>query len=340
MGALSTSVGQRVLASLTAPTRLAIVLASLTGAVTVLPACPANSCFLTICNGSNCRCSVSSCIDGAAYDVKQKRCRCVKGYFSLGGQCLSQASANAYCGKAYTYVQKRGCLKNSCRPGDFLDESSGWCVPKEQVESAKNVPAGQTLGCKPGEQLVVEGGQAACVPIAQSCARDEMWNGTSCAKVAECPTGAIFDAALNQCVTYAKGGGGDEALIDVQQWVYSNYGPPNGPGAPGFCASFAKKPWSFGISAGNTAVVRVTVNASFADREVAKGVAASVSVFDQSGTAVPQRGATEIDNGVKGTFSALVAGGGRSSVANATTTVKCPVTNASAPEPVPATGGI
>ncbi len=323
---------------LTGTTRVALGLAALAGGALVLPACPANTCFLTICDGKDCRCSVSSCIDGAAYDVKQKRCRCVKGYYSVRGQCLSQSAANAFCGKAYTYVQGRGCVKNSCKPGDFLDESSGWCIPKDQI--AKNVPAGQTLGCKPGEQLVVEGGQAACVPIAQSCARDETWSGTQCVKVQECPTGAIFDTALNQCVTYAKGGGDSEAQIDVQQWVYSNYGPPGGPGAPGFCASFAKKPWAFGITAGNTAIVRVTVNASFTDREVAKGQVASISVFDQSGNAVPQRGATEVDSGVKSTFSALVAGGGRASTTNATTTVKCPVTNLAAPEPVPATGGI
>jgi hypothetical protein len=317
--------------------KVAAVLAGLAGMAVVLPACPANSCFLKICTDGKCRCSISSCTEGAAYDVKQNRCRCVKGYFSVGGQCLSQAQANAYCGPAYTYFDRQGCRKNSCRPGDFLDESTGWCVPKDVI--AKGVGAGQTLGCKPGETLVVEGGQAACVPAAQSCARDESWDGRMCVKVADCPTGAIFDSALGQCVTYAKGGGSDEAQVDVQQWVYSNYGPPNGTGAPGFCASFAKKPWAFGITAGNTAIVRVTIQASFAEREVARGQVSSTANFAASGNPVPARGQQEVDASVKTTFGALLAGGGRASAPGATTTVTCSVTNASAPEPIPATGG-
>lgn len=320
--------------SMAAPMAAALALAA--GAV-ALPGCPANSCFLTICSGKNCRCSISSCTDGAGYDVKQKRCRCLKGFYSVGGQCLSQAQANAYCGPAYSWVDGQGCSKNSCRPGDFLDESTGWCIPKDVI--AKDVGAGQTLGCKPGERLVVEGGQAACVPAAQSCARDESWNGSACVKVTQCPTGAAWDAALGQCVTYVQGGGDDEAKVDVQQWVYTNYGPPNGPGAPGFCATFAKKPWAFGITAGNTAMVKVTVNAAFPDREVARGQVATTAVFEASGTAVAQRGQQEVENGARTLIGALVAGGGRASSPGASTIVRCPVTNASAPEPIPATGG-
>lgn len=319
--------------------RAAAAVVLLGTAAVALPACPANSCFLKICTNGNCRCSISSCTDGAAYDLKQKRCRCVKGFFSVGGQCLSQRAANAYCGPAYTWVDGQGCLKNSCRPGsgDFLDESTGQCIPKDVI--AKGVGAGQTLGCKPGERLVVEGGQAACVPAAQSCARDESWSGSACVKVTNCPTGAAWDAALGQCVTYVQGGGDDEAKVDVQQWVYTNYGPPNAHGSPGFCATFAKKPWAFGITAGNTAMVRVTVNAVFPDREVAKGQVATQAAFDHSGSAVPPRGQQEVDAGARTLIGALVAGGGRASAPSATTTVRCPVTNASAPEPVPATGG-
>jgi hypothetical protein len=319
------------------PAAAAALLVALAGAATLLPGCPANSCFLKICEGKKCRCSISSCTDGAAYDVKQNRCRCTKGYFSVGGQCLSQQKANAYCGPAYTWVQGRGCAKNSCRPGDFLDESNGWCIPKDAV--AKNVPAGQTLGCKAGEILVVEAGQAACVPAAQSCARDEAWNGAQCVKVTECPTGAAWDEALKQCVTYAKGGGSDEAQVDVQQWVYSNFGPPNGPGAPGFCSSFARKPWAFGITPGNTVQLRVTVQAAFPDREVARGQGTNQTVFAASGNPVPPRGQQEIDAAIRTHMDALVSGGGRASAPSAQTTVTCTVTNASAPEPVPATGG-
>ncbi len=331
-----------------APLHLALGGALLFGAAALptLSGCPANSCFLQICNGPNCRCSISSCGDGAEYDVKRRRCRCTPAHFDVAGQCLTQAEANDYCGKGYgwfvPYGQKRGgCVKLQCRPGDSLDETTGLCIPKDQVaaQSGVQLGAGQTVGCPTGEVLVVSQGQAACVPAAQSCAKDEAWSGTQCVKTAECATGEQFDPAYGRCVPYASGGGSSEYAVNVQQWAYSTYGAPGGAGTPSFCSSIAKKPAAFGVSSGAGAIVRVQVDLAFPGREVAKGTATSVSVYDTSGNPVPPAGAAEAQASVASSFAPLVAGGGRASAETAQTIVKCGVINGSKPTSVPELSG-
>src|SRR5688500_357070 len=87
--------------------------------VAPLAGCPANQCFLEICTGKNCRCSISSCQEGAGYDTKQDRCRCLRGFFDVAGQCLTQQQANSYCGPGYAWGgvpgQRGGCQKLQCK---------------------------------------------------------------------------------------------------------------------------------------------------------------------------------------------------------------------------------
>jgi len=228
-------------------------------------------------------------------------------------------------------------MKLHCKPGDTMDERSGWCVPRDQVAQQTGIQLGQgqKLGCRPGEVLVLNAGQAACVPPAQSCAKDEVWNGAGCQKTGACGTGETFDPALGRCVPYATPSGGAGVVVNVQQWAFSTYGPLNAPGTPAFCASFAKKPLSFGISPGGSAVVRVTVNLSFPGAEVAKGQAQSATVYDANASPVAAAGGSEVQTSVMSLFQPLVAGGGRASSQTATTTVKCPIVNGSKPVIVP-----
>jgi hypothetical protein len=317
---------------------LAVALPFVTGG------CPSNSCFLKICRGANCRCSISSCGDGAAFDTKQNRCRCLKGFIPLAGQCMTPAEANAYCGIGH-HFENGGCVLNRCAQGDELDQSTGLCVPRDRVNQVASqmgveVGAGQKLGCPPGQKLILDGASAACVPLSQTCARDETWTGQACVKVAQCPTGSIWDPALAQCVQYAQGSESDELTVNVQQWASANYGPNGGAGTPAFCGMFAKKPLSFGIVGGSTAFVRVSIAMSFPGLEVAKGTVQTATVFDASGNPVPQKGAAEVDSAARSTMSTLVSGGGRSNTPTAATTVKCAVVNAAKPQPVPATGGL
>lgn len=314
------------------------------GVAVSVSGCPKNTCFLKICRGSadNCRCSISSCGEGAAFDTKQNRCRCLKGTIPLGGACLSQEQANAYCGPGM-HFENGGCAQNRCRPGDELDVSSGMCIPREQVNQAGaasgvQVGAGQQLSCPQGQKLVVDGPRVACVPLEQTCARDEGWNGQACVKVQQCGTGAVFDTAKGQCVQYAQGQEGG-LTVNVQQWAESNYGPNGGTGTSAFCGAFAKKPYSFGVNEGATAIVRVAVMLSFPNGEIARGVAQTTTVFDASGNPVPARGAADVDAAATAQLAPLVHGGGKAHQITATTTVKCAVVNAQKPIVIPASGG-
>lgn len=306
--------------------------------------CPSNSCFLKICRGDNCRCSISSCGDGAAFDTKQNRCRCLKGFIPLAGQCMTPDEANAYCGVGH-HFENGGCVANRCAPGDELDVSTGMCIARDRVNQVATqigveVGANQKLGCPPGQKLILDGQAAACVPLSQTCARDETWNGQACVKVGACPTGSVWDATLAQCVQFAQGSDGDELTVNVGQWAAANYGPNGGPGVPAFCGMFAKKPLSFGIAEGGSALVRVTLAMSFPELEVAKGALQATAVFAPSGGAVPARGASEVDRAAQSVFTTLLLGGGRANAASASTTVTCAVVNAAKPQPVPATGGL
>ena len=323
---------------------LCLGLAAAAVLVTTLTGCPRDACILKICEGKDCHCSLSSCNEGAAFDTRQNRCRCLKGFLPVAGQCLTQQAANAYCGVGHQW-QMGGCVQSACRPGDELDQSTGLCIPREQVNKVGtnigvNVGQGQQLGCPAGTKLVIDGPTAACVPLAQTCARDETWTGQSCAKIVQCPTGSIWDTAVRQCVQYTQGSGGDEVTVNVAQWANSNYGPNGGAGASSFCGAFAKKPWSFGVSEGNSAFVRIAVMLSFPGGDITKAAVQTSSVFDGSRNPVPAKGAGEVEAAARSILGPLVQGGGRASAPSATTTVKCAVINAAKPQPVPATGGL
>ena len=329
-----------------APLRAAAALVALVAlaAPAALAGCRGDMCILKICNGENCRCSISSCGDGAGFDTDQNRCRCLKGYIPIAGRCLTKPEADRYCGRG-RHWEEGGCAQDRCRPGDEIDQRTGLCVPREQVNQVASgmgvaVGSGQVLGCPPGEQLVIDGPTAACVPLSQTCAPDETWTGQTCAKLGACPTGSVWDPMRAQCVQYAQGTGSDELNVDVASWAAATYGPNGGAGTSAFCGAFARKPVSFGILEGSSAYVRVSVMLSFPDREIARGALQTASAFDASGNPVPAAGAAEVDAAARTLFLPLVSGGGRASALNAVTTVKCPVINAAKPRPVPAVGGL
>ncbi|MBK8254547.1 MAG: hypothetical protein IPK82_18005 [Polyangiaceae bacterium] len=313
-------------------------------AMALLPGCPSGTCLLKVCEGKNCRCSISSCQDGASFDVKRNRCVCNADRIKLAGQCMTTVQANMYCGKGRAW-SKGGCITLSCKPGDEIDETTGWCVSKDQVNQvAANmgvaVGQGQQLGCPPGQKLVVNGQNAACVPLAQTCAPDEQWNGQACIKVQDCGTGATWDPNLGQCVQFAQSAGEDELKVNVAQWVQTTYGPNGGPGTPAFCNQFAKHPLSFGVPEGSSLALKITVQVSFPDNEVAKGVVQTATVYEANGAAPPAAGSAEVDQAAKSLAATLIGGGGRAASSTAATIVRCVVVNANKPIAVPASGGI
>lgn len=323
--------------------------AGITGLAALIPGCFRNTCLLTTCDGPYCRCSVATCAPGSAFDTRVGRCRCLPGYALLGGRCLSPRTASAYCGAGYHW-ENNGCAPNQvCRPGDELDHATGMCIPREQVNQVASnmgisVGPGQKLGCPAGQKLVIDGQNAACVPVEQTCARDEIWNGTACVKAPPpaCAEGSAWDAAQGKCVELAKEAPpeAEPAPVNVAPWTAATYGPDGGNGAPGFCSAFARKPWSFGVNEGSSALVRVTVSLTFPEGQIARGVVQTRAAFAASGSPVPAKGAADVEAAAKAAAAPLIEQGGRASANTAATTVRCLVVNASRPAAVPATGGL
>jgi hypothetical protein len=309
------------------------------------PGCLANRCLLTYCDGPDCRCTVSTCGEGAAYDDRIQRCRCLPGRALVGGQCLSPSVAAAYCGPGFRF-ENGGCSPNACRPGDELDHATGMCIAHEQVNQVATnlgvtVGAGQKLGCPAGQKLFIDGPNAACVPLAQTCAPDEAFDGRACVKLAKsCPEGSAWDEREARCVAFARQSPSEGLAVDVAQWAHASFGPDGGNGTPRFCNAFTKKPWAFGISEGSAALVRIAVTLTFADGQIAKGSPATAAAFAASGAPVPPKGAGEVQAAARAVFAPLAEQGGRTSSQSVTTTVKCTVVNAARPQAVPATGGL
>jgi len=309
------------------------------GVAPVLAGCPANTCFLTV-NG---RCTWSSCPEGADYDTARKTCSCKADRIALGGGCLTIAAANQYCGKG-AHFENGGCARNVCPPGLEIDQETGYCLtPQQSTQVASNmgvqVGQNQKLGCPPGEQLVVEGQQAACVPLNQTCRRDEVWDGRACRKAMQCPPGSTFDAQSNGCVRFTTGGEAKEYTVDLPTWVRTAYGPMGGQGLASFCGDFNKHPLAFGVKAGGSQRVRVSIQVQAPEQQVARATATTLTVFESSGQPVPGKGAAEVQQAAQATLGSIVAGAGKSNVTSAATTVTCQIVNSSKPTAVTVTGG-
>jgi len=305
-----------------------------------LMGCPKGQCFFEVCTNGDCRCHIDTCVDGASFDTKARTCRCDPGHFSVAGQCLVQTDADAFCGRGYRWAQT-GCAKIQCPPDQHLDDATGQCVDPTQVAGNMGVQVGQgeTIQCPAGTVLVVEGGAGACVPQEHTCAPDEQYNGQTCVKTAQCPTGSQFDPAKGVCVAYASQGD-DDTVVDVTQWATTAYGPNGGQGTAAFCNKFARHPWRFGIPAGQSANVRVVVQLAFQGGEIAAGVATTAPSYVNNPTPVPAQGREAVQTAANEILATLKKGGGKASAPQTGTAVTCLVRNAAAPVVVPATGGV
>ncbi|MFO0553411.1 MAG: hypothetical protein U0271_33820 [Polyangiaceae bacterium] len=181
--------------------------------------------------------------------------------------------------------------------------------------------------------MLVSGGRAICAPLSLGCARDEVWTGAACQKSPRCGMGALFDAFYGRCVPFAAGG--DTYAVNVEQWAYSTFGPPGGSGSPALCAFVARSALDFNVESGSSAVVRVTVTATFPNSEVARAMGDAATVFDRSGNAVPQPAANAVKAIVQDGVRALAQGGGLATALGATTTVRCTIVNGAKPTLVP-----
>lgn len=293
-------------------------------------------CLLTV-NG---QCKMSSCGSRESFHDTQKRCVCNQGYIPLGGQCLTQLEANKHCGKGGMFTAQ-GCAPIACAPGFVVDLENDTCVPKSAVDRAAGVGPGQTLGCAPGTALVVTNGQSSCVPVEQTCAKDEAWNGSACLKVPTCPSGQDLDRQTMTCAVVSRPPTGGDAMgtVDVSQWSRSNLGVPSGPGSPGLCGPLARKPLTFGVMPGGSIRVQVSVGLDFADGTVPNVKVETAGMVEASRQPVTAGGAVEIRAAVETLVSTLRAQKARASQPRVSTQVTCMIVNAAPPVAVPSTGG-
>ena len=117
------------------------------------------------------------------------------------------------------------------------------------------------------------------------------------------------------------------------------YGPTGGAGTSSFCGAFNKHPLAFGVPAGATVRVRITVQVQAPDSQVSRAQAMTLTVNDATGQPVPAKGATEVKQAAEASLASLVAGGGKANASSAAVTVTCPVVNSSRPTAVTVTGG-
>lgn len=307
--------------------------------VALLPAvagCPSNFCLLTV-NG---RCELSSCSSGEHYDNQQKRCACDAGRVSLGGSCLTPQEANAHCGRGAVWTPQ-GCAAPTCPPGFLPDFTIEQCVPKSAIDKAAGVGAGQTLACAAGTVLVVNQGQGACVPAAQTCGVDEAWNGQVCAKVQGCAPGFVLDPASRQCAQVSKPPAEDGGVgnVDVVQWSRSTFGPDQGQGSAGLCGPLAKKPLTFGVLAGGAARLVIQTSLTFPNGLTESAVVTTTAIVEASGQPVTPGGAQEVQAAANTLVAPLRGQKARASAPQAVSTVRCMIANGAPPVPVPSTGG-
>jgi hypothetical protein len=311
---------------------LALLLAPL------LSGCPSNLCLLEV-NG---RCEYSTCGQGQAFDNSRKTCVCAVGRMPVGSGCLTQFEAKQYCGKGAFWGQ-RGCEPIQCRAGDILDSDSEMCVPKSTIDQQAGVGPGKTLACAQGTVLVVSQGQGSCVPVEQSCTRDEYFdpNQRVCAKQPTCPTGFELDPVARTCIQVARQPTKDDnrATVDVVQWARATYGIENGQGSQGLCGPLARKPLVFGVMPGGSVRLVISLPMSFPSSLSDGAAIQATGVVEASGQPVTAKGAQEIQSTADQLLGGLRAQKVHTTLPQHNLTVKCLIVNGAAPQTVPATGG-
>jgi len=307
-------------------------------AAPLLGGCPSNTCLLTV-NG---RCEYSTCGHGQAFDDRRNTCVCAVGRIPVGSGCLTQFEAKQYCGKGAFWGQ-RGCEPIQCRPGDILDQDSEMCVPKSSVDQQAGVGPGKTLACAAGTVLVINQGQGSCVPIEQSCNRDEFFDPSTraCAKLPVCPTGFEFDPVARTCVQVAKqpGKNDDRGTVDIVQWARSTYGVENGQGSQGLCGPLARKPLAFGVLPGGSIRLVISLSLAFPGGVSDSAGVQSAGLVEASNQPASPKGAQEIQATADGLLAGLRSQKVHATVPQHNLVVKCLIVNGAPPQTVPSTGG-
>jgi hypothetical protein len=258
---------------------------------------------------------------------------------TLDGACVPPSLAAAYCGKAASYGEA-ACVPAECSWGGPADLATGACLSTSAVReiaagAGLTVGAEDSVGCESGSLLSVEGGRLGCVPEEGSCGRGARWVEGGCSPPNTCPPGRLAGHAGCEGFLTAGGRDGQGVLVDVGAWTRLAIGPDGGEGAPGVCAPIAQRPWLFsGLEGAAPTELRLVFALVFPDNDVTR-VHVQVTGAKPLGTDFLERTAAPL-------VEALRSLGGTATAASVTTTVRCPLGNASPPvaRPLEGDGGV
>ena len=322
----------------------ALNLAFVAALVVLIPAMSGcGVCLVKMCRGySNCRCTWDTCPSGTYFDDDSDTCVCTNGRVMVNSSCMTQDEANVWCGRGMKYDSSR-CVAITCAAGMELDITTGQCLTRAQLNQvAQNmgiqVQAGETIGCKDGEELVVYGGQASCIPPESACTRGQTWNGKACVQTPQCPAGSLLSTQTGTCIQVSTSN--SEYTTDLLAWTAATYGTNGGNGTASFCSGFNKKPTVFGVGPGGSVRVLVDVTVQAPSRSAGGAYAETRGRVEASRAAFSQKGAEEIQRAAEELLVGLHTQGGKVTVNTAQTTVRCLIVNSARPVAIPESGGL
>ena len=227
------------------------------------------------------------------------------------------SGGNRFCGKG-AHFENGGCTPNRCPRGSTSTKIPGPASPPDTGHPSGQATWGsrfegknEKLGCPAGEQLVVGGAQAACVPLQQTCGRDEVLNGAACQKSAQCPTGSSYDAeraSVREVHQLGRGPG----LYGRFAYPGSARSGPDG-SAKGSLAAFVSLQRTAGVRGSRRGLAagqnRGPVQAP--GGEISKASVTTIALVNPGGQPVATKGRSEVAQAAQNTLSSLVAGGGK-----------------------------
>lgn len=318
--------------------------------------CGSGKCLMQVCDvdGKNCRCKWHTCPKGSFFDTETSQCRCHPGYIELKGTCMTQVQADMYCGQGHEYKNDR-CVA-TCSETERLDLKTGECIARQQISTIAQLLGielgeNETLGCPEGHDLVVEDASAgiiSCVPTERNCPEDEVWENGECVKSTKCPIGKWFDPTTKQCTEIVTSQSSEstrhtneqQPTFDLQEWTWWTYGKSGGDGKTSFCSRFNKQPSAFGVRAGSSITVLVTVDVVAPNNDPKQARVTTTSYVEQTKQPVSGQAANLISNAAVQEAIPLQNQTGQALQDAVQTTVRCRVVNAARPAPVPESGGL
>jgi hypothetical protein len=273
----------------------------------------------------------TACPPGASPDASG-RCACAGDDVLALGACVDPGVGDAYCGPA-ARLTSGGCVFRTCEPDEALDVD-GRCLPMRDLVRTRS-------RCEASGALLVESGQAVCVPADAACPRGTRFVGASCVQIDPCPAGALALEASRRlslpddgrpsthpaCEPVVTRTSGRTRVVDLGAWAVRALGPTEGRGSPELCGPLAARPIALGLRPGESLSIVLSIRLLVPDQDLSRAYA-EVSAEDSRGEALPPEGDAIASRAVRDLTELLRGLGGdgvSASAAALVTRVECAV---------------